>query len=144
MIRKATAQWQGTGKEGKGTITTTSGVLNNTPYSWSARFENESGKEGTNPEELIAAAHASCFTLFLSFQVSNAGLIPDMLNTEAAVTIEKVDGKNKITTIHLNVTGKVKGITQEKFQELADNSKAGCPVSMALAAVNMTMEAKLV
>ena len=90
MKRKSTAIWQGTGLEGKGTLTSTSGVLNNTPYSFTTRFKNEEGKAGTNPEELIAAAHAGCFTMALSFQLNKEGFTANELKTEAAVAIEKL------------------------------------------------------
>ncbi|MEJ6980438.1 OsmC family protein [Pedobacter sp. P351] len=144
MIRKSSAVWNGTGKEGKGSLTSTSGVLSNTPYSASARFENEDGKAGTNPEELIAAAHAGCFTMFLSFQLTAAGFTPTELKTEAGVKIEPSDGGFSITSIQLNLTGSVPGISEEEFLKFADAAKAGCPVSRALSAVPMSLEAKLV
>lgn len=144
MIRKATAVWNGTGKEGKGSLTSTSGVLNTTPYSFAARFENEDGKAGTNPEELIAAAHAGCFSMALSFQLSGAGFTPDELKTEALVKIEAVEGGFGITNITLKLEAKVPNISQEQFIELANAAKAGCPVSKALSAVEITLDAKLV
>lgn len=136
MKRTATAEWQGTGKEGKGTLSTQSGVLKSTSYSFATRFENE---PGTNPEELIAAAHAGCFTMKLSFVISGAGHKPDSLTTTAAVTIDN----GAITTIHLDVKGKVPGADEAKFREWAEDAKKNCPVSKALNA-SITMDAKLV
>ena len=144
MIRKSTAVWNGTGKEGKGTLTSTSGVLNHTPYSFAARFESEDGKLGTNPEELIAAAHAGCFSMALSFQLSGAGFPPDELKTEGLVKVEPGEAGSSITSITLKLEAKVPGITQEKFTELANAAKAGCPVSRALSAVEIILDAKLV
>ena len=141
--RKASAVWNGTAREGAGKITSTSGVLNNTPYSFAARFVSEDGKMGTNPEELIAAAHAGCFTMALSAQLSGAGFTPTELKTEATVTIEKVDNANRITQISLEVSGNVSGIGNDQFQEIANNAKIGCPVSNALAAVPISMTAVL-
>lgn len=135
MKRTATAQWNGTGKEGKGTLTTQSGVLISNPYSYVTRFENE---PGTNPEELIAAAHAGCFTMKLSFIISAAGYTPGTLTTTAAVTLDN----GTITTIHLDVKGQVDGADQAKFSEWAEDAKKNCPVSKVLRAA-ITMEAKL-
>ncbi len=143
MIRRSTAVWNGTGKEGKGTLTSTSGVLQQTPYSFAARFQNEDGKAGTNPEELIAAAHAGCFSMALSFQLVGAGYTPTELQTEAAVKIDQVGEGFEITSIKLTLTGTVPNITEEKFQELAKAAKEGCPVSKALSAAEITLEAKL-
>ena len=144
MIRRSSAVWNGTGKEGKGTLTSTSGVLSNTPYSFSTRFESEDGKAGTNPEELIAAAHAGCFTMALSFQLAGAGFTPSELKTEAAVKVEQSEGGFSITSIQLNLTGSVPGISEEQFLELANAAKEGCPVSKALSAVSISLDAKLV
>ncbi len=144
MKRKATAIWQGNGMEGKGSLTSTSGVLNETPYSFMTRFQNEDGRAGTNPEELIAAAHGGCFAMALSFALTNAGFAPTELKVTAAVDIEHVTDHFEITGIHLDLTGKVPGITEEKFLELAGAAKAGCPVSRALQAVEITLEAKLI
>ncbi len=141
--RKASAVWNGTGKEGTGKLTSTSGVLKDTPYSFNSRFVSEDGKAGTNPEELIAAAHSGCFTMSLSFQLNTAGFTATELKTEATVTIEKVDGANKITHIQLETMGTVQGITNDKFQELAINAKKNCPVSVALSAVEIGMNARL-
>ena len=139
MKRKASAAWQGGLKDGKGTISTDSGVLDNSQYSFSTRFED--GK-GTNPEELIAAAHAGCFTMALSGQLGNAGLTADQINTTAAVTLEKTDAGFTITKVHLDVSAKVPSATEEQFQTAAGNAKAGCPVSRLLKA-EITMTATL-
>lgn len=140
MERKAGAVWKGGLKDGKGTMTTASGVLTSTPYSFSTRFENE---KGTNPEELIAAAHAGCFSMALSAQLGNANLKPESISTEAKVTLEKVEGGFGITKIHLDVKAKVPGADQAAFQKAADAAKAGCPVSKVLRA-DITMDAKLI
>ena len=139
MKRNASAEWQGGLKDGNGTISTDSGVLENTQYSFSTRFEE--GK-GTNPEELIAAAHAGCFSMALSGQLGNAGLTAERINTTAAVTLEKTDAGFTVTTVHLEVTAKIPGATDEAFQTAAGNAKAGCPISRLLKA-EITMDAKL-
>ena len=139
MKRKASAVWQGGLKDGKGTISTDSGVLANTQYSFSTRFED--GK-GTNPEELIAAAHAGCFSMALSGQLGNAGLTAESINTTAAVTLEKTDAGFTITKVHLDVIAKIPGASEEAFQAAAGNAKAGCPISRLLKA-DITMDAKL-
>jgi osmotically inducible protein OsmC len=144
MKRRSTAIWQGNGPEGKGNLTSTSGVLNKTPYSTALRFKNEDGIAGTNPEELIAAAHSGCYAMALSFGLTNAGFVPTELKVEAAVNIEQVTDHFEITGIHLDLTGNVPGITEEKFLELANAAKVGCPVSRALKAVEITLSAKLV
>lgn len=144
MIRKANAVWHGTGKDGNGSLTTPSGVLNKQPYSWKLRFADESGVNGTNPEELIAAAHAGCFTMAVSFQFSNNGFTPEELRTEALLTMGPVEGKgNTITGILLKLEAKVPGVTDAQLQEFAANAKANCPVSRALS-VPITLEATLV
>jgi lipoyl-dependent peroxiredoxin len=140
MKRKASAVWKGGLKDGKGTISTDSGVLSNAQYSFSTRFEE--GK-GTNPEELIAAAHAGCFSMALSGQLSTAGFTAESIETIAAVTLEKTDAGFTITTVDLNVTAKVPGADQKAFDTAANNAKAGCPISRLLKA-NITMTAKLV
>ncbi len=140
MKRKASAVWKGGLKDGKGTISTDSGVLSNAQYSFSTRFEE--GK-GTNPEELIAAAHAGCFSMALSGQLSTAGFTAESIETTAAVTLEKTDAGFTITTVDLNVTAKVPGADQKAFDTAANNAKAGCPISRLLKA-NITMTAKLV
>jgi osmotically inducible protein OsmC len=139
MKRKASAVWKGGLKDGKGTISTDSGVLSNAQYSFSTRFEE--GK-GTNPEELIAAAHAGCFSMALSGQLSTAGFTAESIETTAAVTLEKTDAGFTITTVDLNVTAKVPGADQKAFDTAANNAKAGCPISRLLKA-NITMTAKL-
>jgi osmotically inducible protein OsmC len=144
MKRRATAVWQGTGLEGKGTLNAIGGVFKNTPYSFTTRFKNEDGIEGTNPEELIAAAHSGCFAMALSFGLNGAGFTPDELKVEAAVNLEKIGDHFEITGIHLDLAGKVPGITEAKFIEIANGAKAGCPVSRALSAVPITLSAKLV
>lgn len=143
LKRTSTAVWRGKGPTGSGTLTTLSGALKDQPYSASMRFQSEDGKAGTNPEELIAAAHAGCFTMALSFQLTNAGFDPTELKTVATVSLEKQDPGWTITNIHLDVEGKVPGVAADQFQTLADNAKKGCPVSRALASTNITMTAKL-
>jgi osmotically inducible protein OsmC len=142
MNRKANAVWNGTGKEGTGTVTTQSGALKSLPYSWKTRFGDESGLSGTNPEELIAAAHASCFTMATAFQLSGAGFVPGELKTEANVVMENNAGTFKMSKIHLTLTATVPGIENAQFQELATKAKEGCPVSKVLN-LEITMEAKL-
>ena len=139
MKRKASAVWEGGLKDGKGRISTDSGVLQDSQYSFSTRFED--GK-GTNPEELIAAAHAGCFSMALSGQLGNAGLTADAINTSAAVTLEKTDAGFTITKVHLEVRAKVPGASAEAFDTAANNAKAGCPVSRLLKA-EITMDAQL-
>lgn len=142
--RTANAVWNGTGMEGNGTLSSTSGVLNQTPYSFKTRFQNEDGQAGTNPEELVAAAHAGCFSMALSFQLTGAGFPPTALRTKASVEMEQANGGFKISGIKLDVEGEVPNISAEQFDELANVAKANCPISQALAAVPITMDAKLV
>ncbi len=144
MKRTSTAVWNGSGMEGKGTLSTQSGAFQDQPYSFKTRFQNEDGKAGTNPEELIAAAHAGCFAMALSFQLSGAGFVPDELRTEATLSMEKEAGGPdwSITAVQLNLTAKVPNISQQQFQELAQKAKAGCPVSKVLNA-QITLNAKL-
>ena len=144
MKRRSTAIWQGNGMEGKGNLTSTSGVLNKTPYSFVTRFKNEDGLSGTNPEELIAAAHSGCYAMALSFALADAGFVATELKVEAAVNIEHITDHFEITNIHLDLKGNVPGITEEKFIELANAAKINCPVSRALKAVEITLSAKLV
>lgn len=139
MKRKASAVWRGGLRDGKGTISTDSGVLADTQYSFSTRFEE--GK-GTNPEELIAAAHAGCFSMALSAQLAQAGLVPESIRTTAAVKLDKVDGGFAITSVHLDVTARVPGADRQAFETAANNAKAGCPVSKLLNA-EITMDARL-
>jgi osmotically inducible protein OsmC len=144
LKRSSSVVWNGHVAKGSGKITTLSGALKDQPYSANARFQAEDGRAGTNPEELIAAAHAGCFTMALSAQLTNAGHEPTELRTTATVTMDKQDLGWTITGIALEVTGEVPGVSAEKFQELADTAKRTCPISRALAAVsNITMTAKL-
>lgn len=135
MKRTATAIWQGSGKEGKGNLTTQSDILSKTQYSYTSRFEQGTG---TNPEELIAAAHAGCFTMKLSFVLGEAGFTADELSTTCTITLES----GSITSSELALKAKVKGITKEKFEECAQNAKANCPVSKVLNA-SISLQAEL-
>jgi osmotically inducible protein OsmC len=139
MKRNASAVWQGGLKDGKGTISTDSGVLANTQYSFSTRFEDGTG---TNPEELIAAAHAGCFSMALSGQLGAAGLTAESINTTASVSLEKTDAGFAITRVHLEVRAKVPGADQAAFDKATSNAKSGCPVSKVLNA-EITMNATL-
>ncbi len=140
MQRTASAHWAGGLKDGKGTVSSQSGVLNNAQYSFGTRFENG---VGTNPEELIAAAHAGCFSMALSAELGKASLTPESIDTQANLTMEKTDAGFTITAVHLDVKAKVPGTDQQKFAEIAENAKKGCPVSRVLNA-KITMDAKLV
>ena len=139
MQRTASAVWSGALKDGKGSISTQGGVLSNTPYSFSTRFENA---KGTNPEELIAAAHAGCFTMALSAQLGTMNLTPQTLRTTATLTFEKLDAGWTISKIHLDVAGRVPGISPEAFQSAAQSAKTNCPVSRVLRA-EITLNASL-
>jgi len=139
MQRKASAVWQGGLKDGKGSITTDSGVLSTTPFSFGTRFE---GAPGTNPEELIAAAHAGCFSMALSMMLGEAGIRPERIDTQATVTLEKTEGGFSITKVHLDVNVRAPGADRAKFEAAAGKAKAGCPVSKVLNAA-ITMNAKL-
>jgi osmotically inducible protein OsmC len=139
MKRKASAHWQGNLKDGKGTISTDSGVLSDTQYSFNTRFAD--GK-GTNPEELIAAAHAGCFSMALSNELGKAGFTPDSIKTSAAVTLEQTASGFAITAVHLDVVARVPGASAQQFEGAANAAKAGCPVSKVLKA-DITMDAKL-
>jgi osmotically inducible protein OsmC len=139
MKRNASAEWKGGLKDGKGTISTDSGVLKDTQYSFSTRFEDG---VGTNPEELIAAAHAGCFSMALSGQLGNAGMTAESINTTASVTLDKVEGGFAITTVHLEVKARIPGADEAAFMTAANNAKAGCPVSKLLNA-EITMNASL-
>lgn len=139
MKRNAKAVWQGGLKDGKGTISTDSGVLSDTQYSFSTRFENGIG---TNPEELIAAAHAGCFSMALSAQLGSAGLTAERIATTASVTLDKTDSGFAITAVHLDVSVKIPGADQAVFDEAARQAKEGCPVSRVLNA-KITMDTKL-
>ena len=140
MKRKASAVWKGGLKDGKGSISTDSGVLDSTQYSFGTRFED--GK-GTNPEELIAAAHAGCFSMALSGQLGNAGMTAQEINTTATVTLEKTDAGFTVTSSHLDVSVKIPGADAKAFETAANNAKAGCPISRLLN-TKITMDAKLV
>ena len=139
MKRKASAEWHGDLKSGKGLVSTESGVLQSTPYSFTTRFE---GEKGTNPEELVAAAHAGCFTMALSGELGKANLKPESLQTTATVTFEKVEAGWTITGSHLEVSGKVPGATADSFRAAAQAAEKGCPISRLLN-TKITMDAKL-
>jgi peroxiredoxin, OsmC subfamily len=139
MNHKASAVWKGSLKEGSGTLSTGSGALVEKPYSFKTRFE---GEQGTNPEELIAAAHAGCFSMAFSMILGMAGLTPDSIETTATVTLEQKDGGFAVTKSHLDVVAKIPGATEEQFQEAAGAAKANCPISKLLNA-EITMDAKL-
>jgi len=139
MKRTASAVWQGDLKQGKGTVSTQSGVLKDTQYSFTTRFENG---VGTNPEELIAAAHAGCYSMALSAFLGEAGFTPKKISTQASLTFDQVQGNWTITTIHLDTTASVPGIDKAKFDAVAEDAKAKCPVSRVLKA-NITLSAKL-
>ena len=140
MKRSATAVWTGSIKEGKGNLTAPGGALHATPYSFASRFESGAG---TNPEELIAAAHSGCFAMALSGALGEAGFKPDRLEAKADVTLENVPGTGwSVTASHLTLTGTVPGITPEKFDEIAAKAKATCPISRLLKA-EITLTAKL-
>jgi osmotically inducible protein OsmC len=139
MKRTASAAWSGDLQQGKGSVTTQSGLLKDTNYSFTTRFENGAG---TNPEELIAAAHAACFTMATAAALGRAGFTPDKLATNASLTLEQVSGNWTITTVDLQMTAKVPGIDAKKFQEIAADAKANCPVSRVLNA-KISLDAKL-
>lgn len=139
MKRTASAHWHGGLKDGRGTISTGSGVLDGTQYSFKTRFEN--GK-GTNPEELIGAAHAGCYSMALSMLLSEAGYTPEDIDTRATVSLEEADGGFAITAVHLEVTAKVAGADRAAFERTAKDAKAGCPVSKLLKA-DITLDARL-
>lgn len=140
MQRKASAIWKGNLKEGKGTVSTESGVLSNNAYSFSTRFENE---KGTNPEELIGAAHAGCFSMALSAILGESGITPESIETEALVTVEKVPDGFAVTKVHLNVRGRIPNADEKTFQTAAQKAKEGCPISKLLKA-EISMDAQLV
>jgi osmotically inducible protein OsmC len=139
MKRTASAVWSGGLKDGKGSISTQSGVLDNTQYGFNARFENG---PGTNPEELIAAAHAGCFTMAVSAQLGEKGMTAESLRTSAAVTLDKLDDGFSITAVHLDLVAKIPGADRQAFEEAVNNAKIGCPVSKLLNA-KITLDAKL-
>ncbi|HEX9761392.1 MAG TPA: OsmC family protein [Candidatus Acidoferrales bacterium] len=139
MKRKATAVWKGGLKDGKGVISTESGVMKETQYSFSTRFENG---VGTNPEELIAAAHAGCFSMALSAQLGNAGLTAESIQTTCTITMEKTDAGFTVTASHLDLVAKIPGADQAKFDTATKNAKEGCPISRLLNA-KISLDAKL-
>jgi lipoyl-dependent peroxiredoxin len=140
MIRKARALWHGSGRDGNGDLSTDSGVLANTPYSFRTRFESE---KGTNPEELLAAAHAGCFTMALAFRLQRAGYTPTELNTEAVVTFEQDKESFRISRSALTLRASVANLDQDTFARLAQDAEENCPVSRVLRA-EITLDAKLV
>jgi len=140
MIRKAKAVWRGTGREGDGDLTSDSGVLSETPYSFKTRFENA---KGTNPEELLAAAHAGCFTMALAFQLQGAGYTPTELNTEAAVSLDPDGAGFKITRSALTLRADVPGLDKATFDKLAGEAEKNCPLSKVINA-EITLDATLV
>ena len=144
MKRTAEVIWKGTGLEGTGSINTKSGAFKDQPYSFKTRFKNEDGTLGTNPEELLAASHAACFNMALSFQLVGAGFTPDELKTVAVVTMENIDVHFKVVQIDLNLVAKVPGIEEVQFNELALNAKETCPISQALASVDIVLNTTLV
>lgn len=142
LKRRASATWAGNFQEGNGTVSATSGVLNNTPFSFKTRLVSEDGSAGTNPEELLAAAHAGCFTMAVSVALGQAGFTADKLETKAVLTLdtEKLD----VTAVELNLTGSIPGIDAAKFQELAEGAKKNCIISKALnPGIDITLNATL-
>lgn len=138
MSKYANAEWRGTGKEGKGTLTTETKALNNAPFTFATRFGE--AKDGTNPEELVAAAHAGCFSMKLSFVLNEAGFTADKIETKCDITF----GDGAISKSHLNVTAKVPGISKEEFDECAKNAKENCPISKSLSSnIDISMNATL-
>lgn len=142
--RTANATWRGTGAEGSGHLDGPSGVLDSTPYSAAKRFQNEDGKAGTNPEELIAAAHAGCYIMALSFKLSGAGHAPTELRCTATIDMDNSSGGWAFEKITLNLEAEIPGIETAEFLELAEAAKTGCPVSKALSAVQIELNANLV
>ena len=139
IVKKASAHWEGDLKSGIGSISTETGVLREAPYGFKARFE---GGKGTNPEELIGAAHAGCFSMALSMILGNAGFTADSIDTQAEVSLDQVDGGFSITAVHLILKAKVPGASQQQFDELTQQAKEGCPVSKVLNA-RITLDATL-
>jgi len=142
MLRKASARWQGSTKEGSGTVSTQSGTLRETPYSFKARFGD--GK-GTNPEELVAAGHAGCFTMALSFTLNNAGITADVIDTEAQLTMDTQEGRPTVIAIHLVTRARVPGVDAARFAKIASDAKVNCVISRALSpSIAITLDAALV
>jgi osmotically inducible protein OsmC len=140
MKRSGSAAWKGGLKDGKGTVSTWSGVLSNVPYNFSKRFENE---KGTNPEELVAAAHAACFSMALSLFLGEAGMTAESIETKATVSLDQVEGGFAVTASHLETTVKIPKADKAAFQKAVETAKSGCPISKLLNA-KITMDAKLV
>ena len=143
MIRTSTAVWRGDALRGKGELSTQSGVFKGQPYSFQTRFQSEDGKAGTNPEELLGAAHAGCFAMATSFALTEAGHPPEELHVSAGVDVQKVEGGFAIENIALTLEARVPGLDDAKFQAIAEAAKNGCPLSKALSATPMTLSAKL-
>ena len=143
MKRRATATWQGNLTEGTGTLSSQSGALSSLPFSFKGRFQDESGQSGTNPEELIAAAHAGCFAMQLSHFLAENGTPATKLDATATIDLDTSDGGATIKGSAIELVGTVPGIDEAKFRELADKAKAGCPVSRALGAIEVTLNARL-
>lgn len=141
MERISKAQWKGTIKEGKGTMSTPSKMLDNSDYGYATRFENAAG---TNPEELIGAAHAGCFAMMTSLLLTKAGHTPEQLDTQAKVVLGEVDGLPTITDIHLKIKGKVAGIAEEEFRKIAEEAKKKCPVSRLVSGAEISLETEFV
>ena len=144
MIRNSTAVWRGDGPHGKGELTTQSGAFQGQPYSFHTRFQSEDGKAGTNPEELLAAAHAGCFAMAVSFALTDAGHAPEELQVAAGVDLVKSEGGFEIKTIGLALEARVAGLDDTKFQAIAEAAKKGCPLSKALSATTIKLSAKLI
>lgn len=140
LKRQASAHWEGTGAQGKGTVTGPSGALSNTPYSFNSRFVSEDGKAGTNPEELIAAAHSSCFTMALSFGLNGAGFTANSIDTTAHLSMEKEDIGWTVKSITLKVKADVPNCTPEQLKEIAEGAKKNCPISRLLSSVPISLE----
>jgi len=143
MIRTSTAVWRGDGPRGNGTLTTQSGAIREQPYSFTTRFQNEDGRAGTNPEELLAAAHAGCFAMAVSFALTKAGNPPEELRVSAAVDLQKDGDAFAVKNIALTLEAHVPGVDPTAFAEIAEAAKKGCPISKALAATPITLSARL-
>lgn len=143
MKRSATAVWSGDGKSGAGRLSTGSGALAGLPVSYTSRFVSEDGAAGTNPEELLGAAHAGCFAMATAFALAGAGFTAERLDVTATVDFRPIDGKPTVVSIALALEGRVPGVDTAKFVEIAEGAKAGCPISRALAAVPITLDARL-
>lgn len=143
MKRTAQAHWKGDGQTGTGNLTTQSGIMKDQPYSFNTRFVSEDGKAGTNPEELLGAAHAGCFTMQLAFMIAGAGFKIDDITTQASVDLQKKGEGFEIAEIVLNLKAKIPGITQDKFEEISKKAKTDCPLSKALSATKITLVSEL-